>query len=58
MVLHFLWARDVVVLLYSLQFGGALLAKDCLDGGIPLVCTLGLTYLDEVIVPSVDAEGM
>lgn len=47
-----------MVLLNSLELGGTLLGKDCLDGGVSLVCTLRLTYLDEVVVPSVDADWM
>jgi len=47
-----------VLLFHSLEFAGALLGEDRLDGLRTLVSTLRLTYLNEIIVPSVHAERM
>ena len=56
MVIHFLRSRYVVIFLYSLKFAGTLLSEDCLNRSVSLVCTLRFSYLNEVIVPGIDAK--
>jgi hypothetical protein len=58
MVVHFLWPRYVVILFHSLKFARALLSKDCLNCSVSLVSSLRLTYLNDIIVPCIHADGM
>ena len=56
MIIHFGRSHDVVLLLHSLEFAGALLAENGFDGGVTLVGALRFSYLDEVVLTSVNAD--
>ena len=56
MVIHFGRSYDVVLLFHSLELAGALLTEDGFNGGVTLVGALRFSYLDEVVLTSVNAN--